>query len=122
MSRPKTEWHKNYKEKKELQTESKKDLKNIGDRFDESLGITSKKVKERERKIKQKEAEKLMKANKDSAFGQDKEARKKGTGEDTTNYKQGGNNSEPKEKSKIQLAKEDRKFRGKRNSIGAKMA
>lgn len=77
-------------------------------------------MKERERKIKQKEAEKLMKANKDSAFGQDKEARKKGTGEDTTNYKQGGNEPEPK--SKIQLAKEDRKFRGKRNSIGAKMA
>jgi len=37
MSRPKTEWHKTYKEKKDLQKESKKDLKDIGTKFDESL-------------------------------------------------------------------------------------
>lgn len=30
MSRPKNEWHKNYKEKKDLQKESKKDLKSLG--------------------------------------------------------------------------------------------
>ena len=37
MSRPKTEWHKSYKEKSELRKESKKDLKNVGAKFDESL-------------------------------------------------------------------------------------
>ena len=37
MSRPKTEWHKTFKEKKDLQKESKKDLKNVGSKFDESL-------------------------------------------------------------------------------------
>ena len=37
MSRPKTEWHKSFKEKKELQKASKKDLKNLGSKFDESL-------------------------------------------------------------------------------------
>lgn len=37
MSRPKTEWHKSFKEKKDLRKESKRDLKNVGSKFDESL-------------------------------------------------------------------------------------
>ena len=77
MSRPKTEWFKSFKEKKDLQNESKKDLKNVGDKFDESLTQMSRKVKERERKIKKKEDEKLAKAQANSIFGQDKEAEKK---------------------------------------------
>ena len=44
----------------------------------------SKKVKERERKLKKKEEDKIAKLQANSAFGTDKEARKKGTGEDTT--------------------------------------
>ena len=42
MSRPKAEWHKNYKEKKDLRKESKKDLKAVADKFDESLNQMSK--------------------------------------------------------------------------------
>ena len=42
MSRPKAEWHKTFKEKKELRKESKKDLKNMGTKFDESLVQLSK--------------------------------------------------------------------------------
>ena len=42
MSRPKTEWHKSFKEKKDLQKESKKDLKSLGTKFDESLAEQSK--------------------------------------------------------------------------------
>ena len=38
MSRPKNEWHKTFKEKKDLRKESKRDLKNVGAKFDESLG------------------------------------------------------------------------------------
>jgi len=45
MSRPKTEWHKSFKEKKDLQKESKKDLKNVGTKFDESLVVMGKMAK-----------------------------------------------------------------------------
>ena len=57
-------------------------------------------------------------------FGQDKEAKqKKSDSSGKTGQQSGGNNnSQAKEKDKVQLAKEARKFRGKRNSIGAKIA
>ena len=53
MSRPKTEWHKSFKEKKDLRKESKRDLKNVGSKFDESLGQMqmSKKQRMREKKL-----------------------------------------------------------------------
>ena len=58
MSRPKTEWHKSFKEKKDLRKESKRDLKNVGSRFDESLGqMGNKKQRMREKKLQQKQEE-----------------------------------------------------------------
>ena len=53
MSRPKTEWHKSFKEKKDLRKESKRDLKNVGSKFDESLSQMqmSKKQRMREKKL-----------------------------------------------------------------------
>ena len=53
MSRPKAEWHKSFKEKKELRKESKKDLKDLGNRFDEALAQTGKNAKQRKREEKQ---------------------------------------------------------------------
>ena len=75
MSRPKTEWHKSFREKKDLRKESKKDLKNLGSKFDESLTVMGKIAKLRDKKVKQKEAEKLAKVQSTSIFGKDKEAR-----------------------------------------------
>ena len=59
MSRPKTEWHKSFKEKKDLRKESKRDLKNVGSKFDESLGQMqmSKKQRMREKKFQEKQEE-----------------------------------------------------------------
>ena len=59
MSRPKTEWHKSFKEKKDLRKESKRDLKNVGSKFDESLGQMqmSKKQRMREKKLQEKQEE-----------------------------------------------------------------
>lgn len=74
MSRPKTEWHKSYKEKKDLQKESKKDLKNVGEKFGDSLA-TSKASKLRDKKAQRKEEERLEKLNASTLFGTDKEAR-----------------------------------------------
>ena len=74
MSRPKTEWHKSFKEKKDLRKESKRDLKNVGSKFDESLGgQMSKKQRMREKKLQQKQEERQQA----SMFGQDKEGGKK---------------------------------------------
>ena len=75
MSRPKTEWHKSFKEKKDLRKESKRDLKNVGSKFDESLGQMqmSKKQRMREKKLQEKQEERQQA----SIFGQDKEGGKK---------------------------------------------
>lgn len=75
MSRPKNEWHKSLKEKKDLRKESKRDLRNVGAKFDESLAHMSKEQKLRDKKKKRKEDERLQKANQSSIFGQDKEFR-----------------------------------------------
>lgn len=75
MSRPKTEWHKTFKEKKDLRKESKKDLKDMGKKFDESLTGMGKQQKLREKKKQRKEEEKLAKAQQSSLFGTDKEGR-----------------------------------------------
>ena len=57
-------------------------------------------------------------------FGADKEARVAKDGKASKGAAQPGSykNKEPVVKDKVTLAKEARKFRGKRNSIGAKMA
>lgn len=71
MSRPKNEWHKSYQEKKDLRKESKKDLKNTGNKFDESLTQMSKSEKLRVQKMKRKEEERLEKLNATTDFGTD---------------------------------------------------
>ena len=63
MSRPKAEWHKSFKEKKDLRKESKKDLKTVSQKFDDSL-LPAKQQKLREAKLQRKEAERLEKAAK----------------------------------------------------------
>ena len=75
MSRPKSEWHQTFKQKKDLRKESKKDLKQMGARFDEALTEMSKEQKLRDKKQKRKEEERLQKAAASSMFGTDKEAR-----------------------------------------------
>ena len=83
MSRPKAEWHKSFKEKKDLRKESKKDLKSVGQKFDEALtnsNMSAKQLKLREAKAQRKEEERLRKAAASSMFGVDQEARKKGAG------------------------------------------
>mmetsp|Transcript_45001 Transcript_45001/g.59704 ORF Transcript_45001/g.59704 Transcript_45001/m.59704 type:complete len:199 (+) Transcript_45001:591-1187(+) len=121
MSRPKTEWHKSFKQKKDLQKESKRDLKTMGAKFDESLTEQSKQQKLRDKKQKRKEEERLQKAAASSMFGADKEARaKKEKGASKGGFQQ--QEREPAFKDRDTLAKEARKFRGKRNSLGAKMA
>ena len=62
----------------------------------------------------------MAKVNAASAFGKDTEAREKNTSGKLDQPKR--QNPEDMVKDKTQLAKEARKFRGKRNSIGAKMA
>lgn len=123
MSRPKSEWHKSFKEKKELRKESKKDLKSLGQKFDDSLTGVSKQQKLRDKKKQRKEEERLAKAQQSSLFGSDKEARAtKGKGGAVGQQaRQNSARSEPV-KDRKQMEKETRKFRGKRNSIGAKMA
>lgn len=78
MSRPKPEWHVNYKENKDLQKASKKDLKEIGTKFEDSLFQLSKEQKSRDKKAQRKEEERLEKVAAKSVFGQDKEGRKPG--------------------------------------------
>ena len=99
MSRPKNEWHKSYQEKKDLRKESKKDLKNTGNKFDESLTQMSKSEKLRVQKMKRKEEERLEKLNATTTFGTDQEARtvkaKKGG---NSNFKQNSKDDEPKDR------------------------
>ena len=52
-------------------------------------------------------------------FGADKEGKKKHS---SGHQSQGSGNQPDQPKTEAQIAKEARKFRGKRNSIGAKMA
>ena len=101
MSRPKTEWHKTYKEKKDLQKESKKDLKNMGSTFEESLVEMSKSQKLRDKKQKRKEEERLEKIAATSAFGADKEVKPKnkgGKGGEQRNQSQGPRDEPVKDK------------------------
>ena len=80
MSRPKAEWLTSHKQKKDLRKESKKDLKQMGAKFDEALTVMSKEQKLRNKKQQRKEEERLAKAAASSMFGTDKEARVKKAG------------------------------------------
>ena len=96
MSRPKSEWHTTKKKETELKKESKKDLQNIKSNFEEKIATY---VKKRE----QKKEDKASKFSKDA----EKDSRKR---------------SEMPRKTKEQHARERKKFRGKRNSPGARAA
>ena len=69
MSRPKSEWHKTFKQKKELRKESNKDLSNIKDKFDAQLQQVNKNKKKREKK----REEKAIASN--SKFAMDREGK-----------------------------------------------
>jgi hypothetical protein len=82
MSRPKSEWHSSNKQRTELKKDSKKDLKNIRNKFDMHSGEgaqnsnnRNKKKREQKREEKLRE-EKLQKGKKSSVFGKDAETDK----------------------------------------------
>lgn len=122
MSRPKKEWHVGNNQKKELQKESKKDLANIKSKFDDhAIGTGQRK---REQKREQKQAEAALK-NGGSLFAADAE-RKNDKKDKSKKQKFEGDEVEVGTKRVFKDAKTDayekNKWRGKRNSIGAKMA
>lgn len=53
MSRPKSEWIKSFKEKKDLRKESKKDLKQMSSKFDEALQTMGKRKRDQKREEKE---------------------------------------------------------------------
>lgn len=131
MSRPKKEWHVGNNQKKELQKESKKDLANIRSKFDEHAVTQGQ--RKREQKREQKEAAAALK-NGGSLFvadaerssnKNDKKDKSKRRQSDANNAANDENN-EVGQKRVFKDAKTDayekNKWRGKRNSIGAKMA
>ena len=54
MSRPKNEWHKTLKQKKELRIDSTKDLGNMREKFDAQLSQVNKNKKKRDQKREEK--------------------------------------------------------------------
>ena len=72
MSRPKSEWHKNFKEKKELRKQSHKDISNIKDKFDSQISQVNKNKRRRDQKREEKAANAQS-----SLFADDREGQKK---------------------------------------------
>lgn len=123
-SRPKNEWHKSVKQKKEVQKESRAELPTIRSKFDEYSTKVSKEVtRKRDKKREEKEQAREAKAAGGSLFGVDQERTKKKERQPKPS-RPTDSRPEPERERKdpAQDAKERKKFRGKRNSTGAKMA
>ena len=114
MSRPKAEWHTTKKQATELKKESKKDLKNIRNNFEVQLASQPRK---RDVKKAQKEQAKSGSKFRDDAET-DKAAKHKKKSQDI----RAGKDEAKSGKTREQHERERKKFRGKRNSPGAKMA
>ena len=66
MSRPKNEWHKTFKQKKDLKNESHRNLKDIREKFDAQLTQVNKNKQKREKKREEKAAQATSKSKFDS--------------------------------------------------------
>ena len=117
QSRPKNEWHKTTKEKKEVKKEARKEISTIKEKFDEYSTQLGKEQRKRDKKRQEKEA-----LQSTSLFGADREAdEKKKKNKVDKEETRISNQNQRSIKDPRQDEKEKRKFRGKRNSIGAKM-
>ena len=122
LARPKAEWHSSKKQKKELQRESFKDLKNIRDKFDGSLKETQAPKKKREAKADAKKEQVFAKGA--SKFSRDLERDKRPTESKKKAVQDGKKRYQACEEPKRPFgAKQTTKsYKGKRNSPAGKAA